>query len=534
MPPVPRWLTHAASFCLGAAVATAASASALVGAHYGQGRKMAASEIDAPADDDGASGVDFRANVKCTNSTTTTKKNGTNPMHEMLPSPPVRIYIPNDDLAIAYDSRTRNPLYVIERLVPTPPVGSDARHRDRAACPSSRRRDGMRFREDKSLSPYHRSRNSHYRGSGYDRGHLAPAADFPASMVGYDDDDDDDDDDDVGGGGKSDTIDVRIRNRMDDTFALTNISPQVPKFNRSIWLRQEFVRGEAGMMRGRGANTYDRDRRRGETTWVITGPLWLPKYYHRATPPAIGVTMSSAIDEDEDDDDDDVGVGVGRGGMGIGRPPTLVAVPTHFFKVVVVVHDEVSGNDETSSSGTSSGGRNGVDSNVMTTKTSLRRFAAFVLPNSDLVGDDNNDDATQRGIRLADHVVRLTDLEAATGMEFFPTLFGKYVDDGTDAIPVRKEIADALTDEIIRLRGSKKRVVAGRAMMGGVGGGSRSAIDYHQDDGALVPLSNIDEGSSGGDTGRRRRMRRVLRDNSPIPFRHICWNNDGCFKFLRV
>ena len=53
-----------------------------------------------------------------------------------------------------------------------------------------------------------------YRGSGYDRGHLAPAADF--------------------------AFDKRA---LSETFYLTNISPQDPNFNRKKWLELEkFVR----------------------------------------------------------------------------------------------------------------------------------------------------------------------------------------------------------------------------------------------------------------------------------------------------
>jgi len=49
-----------------------------------------------------------------------------------------------------------------------------------------------------------------YKGSGYDRGHLAPAGDFSWSQLA-----------------------------MDGTFYLSNISPQVPDFNSGIWNRLE-------------------------------------------------------------------------------------------------------------------------------------------------------------------------------------------------------------------------------------------------------------------------------------------------------
>jgi endonuclease G len=47
---------------------------------------------------------------------------------------------------------------------------------------------------------------SDYKGSGYDRGHLAPAADFKWSATA-----------------------------MSESFYMSNMSPQVPGFNRGIW-----------------------------------------------------------------------------------------------------------------------------------------------------------------------------------------------------------------------------------------------------------------------------------------------------------
>ena len=64
---------------------------------------------------------------------------------------------------------------------------------------------GDDFREDKSIKTGS-AVLSDYKGSGYDRGHMAPAADFKWSAEA-----------------------------MSDTFYLSNMSPQVPAFNRGIW-----------------------------------------------------------------------------------------------------------------------------------------------------------------------------------------------------------------------------------------------------------------------------------------------------------
>jgi endonuclease G len=69
-----------------------------------------------------------------------------------------------------------------------------------------------------------------YRGSGYDRGHLAPAADFKSSAV-----------------------------LMSESFFMSNMSPQVPDFNRGIWEKLE----------SRVRTWVKRD----EVLYIVTGPV---------------------------------------------------------------------------------------------------------------------------------------------------------------------------------------------------------------------------------------------------------------------
>ena len=69
-----------------------------------------------------------------------------------------------------------------------------------------------------------------YKGSGYDRGHLAPAATFVGSQK-----------------------------EMDESFFMSNISPQNPSFNRGIWKRIEAYERLAAKDKG--------------SVYVITGPI---------------------------------------------------------------------------------------------------------------------------------------------------------------------------------------------------------------------------------------------------------------------
>jgi len=159
-----------------------------------------------------------------------------------------------NDFVLSYDKRNRVPHWVFEHLTKQN-VGHNPEV-DRSKC---------EFYEDGSLHPFFRATNQDYKGSGYDRGHLAAAGNHKSAQQ-----------------------------HCEETFILSNMSPQVGKgFNRDAW------------------NTLEKHVRKLTKTYnnvyVCTGPLYLPR----------------------------------RDGNGknyvsyevIG--PNHVAVPTHFFKVVV-------------------------------------------------------------------------------------------------------------------------------------------------------------------------------------------------------
>jgi len=294
---------------------------------------------------------------------------------------------------------------------------------------------------------------------------------------------------------------------MEDTFVLTNISPQIPRVNRGNWLRlEEFVRDVVVAADKRNDESSDEEE---TETWVVSGPIWLSSSKTNQT--------SSG------------GEGFRYSFDGIGKPPSIVSVPTHFFKVIVVI-----GKRKASILGTTQQSR-GIGEEEKENPTEnrvvvMKKFGAFVLPNSESIAAGANK------IRLVDYLVRLSDLEAVTGMEFFPNILGSYdvTALGEDGVPLNKEIVDALTDDV-RLYARSR---------GAGGGGMKNNNDNNFEmkkhagsgknngaiDSALVPLSNPEELSKG----RQRKVNQILRDNSPVTFQHVCTKNEACFKLLSV
>ena len=96
------------------------------------------------------------------------------------------------DSQVRYSLTDRIPRLVVEVLTPLKLQGTVSREDD--------------FRADERLPLNARADLSDYRGSGYDRGHLAPAADFKYSPTA-----------------------------MSNSFLLSNIAPQEPSFNQQAW-----------------------------------------------------------------------------------------------------------------------------------------------------------------------------------------------------------------------------------------------------------------------------------------------------------
>lgn len=74
---------------------------------------------------------------------------------------------------------------------------------------TSKREPSWRFMNDVP-APYGRATHDSYSNSGYDRGHMAPAADFASSIT-----------------------------KCRGTFQISNICPQTPSLNRGVWKKTE-------------------------------------------------------------------------------------------------------------------------------------------------------------------------------------------------------------------------------------------------------------------------------------------------------
>ena len=167
-------------------------------------------------------------------------------------SPTTEHLLQRENYSLSYDGLHRQPRWVYEYLTKENLQGSS-------------QRTNHHFQEDRNLPKQIRSQLKDYANSGFDRGHLMPAADAHSS-----------------------------EQAMKDTFYLSNVSPQPPEFNRGIWAKLEkHIRTLTAKYRA---------------LHVFTGPLYLP--------------------EVEADGKKYVKYEV------IGK--NNVAVPTHYFKLVLV------------------------------------------------------------------------------------------------------------------------------------------------------------------------------------------------------
>lgn len=146
-----------------------------------------------------------------------------------------------DAFAIYHSGLTRTPIFVAERLSRS--QLNDARDEVRT----------NRFFADARLPAAERAELADYEGSGYDRGHMAPAGDMPDKQA------------------------------MAQSFSLANMVPQAPHNNRGVWAKSVEKAVRKYVMRATG------------DVYVLTGPVfsngksddkavprvWVPDYLYK-------------------------------------------------------------------------------------------------------------------------------------------------------------------------------------------------------------------------------------------------------------
>jgi endonuclease G len=135
-----------------------------------------------------------------------------------------------DAFAVLHSGESKTPVYVAEKL-------------NREALARAHERRTNVFYPDARLRAAERASLEDYAGSGFDRGHMAPAGDMPTPQA------------------------------MEQSFSLANMVPQAPEHNRGVWARTVEQATRNYVARSEG------------DVYVITGPVFLPDI---ARSPSIG------------------------------------------------------------------------------------------------------------------------------------------------------------------------------------------------------------------------------------------------------
>lgn len=153
---------------------------------------------------------------------------GTPPVVEKRPMQRELCY---DAFAILHSGESKTPVLVAQRL-------------NRASVADADEKRTNRFFPDARLRTVERATIEDYQGSGYDRGHMAPAGDMPTAQA------------------------------MAQSFSLANMVPQAPAHNRGPWATSV------------EAATRKYASRASGNVFVITGPVFVPSIPES---PSIGI-----------------------------------------------------------------------------------------------------------------------------------------------------------------------------------------------------------------------------------------------------